>query len=233
MDLLDMISQFDFTRQEASIYITLLSEGELNGYEVAKILGISRSNTYSALASLTEKGATYAIEGTAVKYTAVPIKEMCDNRIKKLEHLKSILISNMPKKKQESEGYITIKGSENILNKMKNMILEAEERVYISVSRSIFDKVLNELESVIKKGIKTVVIVNEKTELEGAILYYSDKTKGQIRLIVDSKYVLTGDLDNGEDSTCLYSKKKNLVDLIKESLKNEIQLIEIKKNESR
>ena len=36
--------------------------------------------------------------------------------------------------------------------------------------------------------------------------------------------MLTGDLED-EDSTCLYSSKKNLVDVFKEALSNEIKLI--------
>ena len=40
MDVIDYLIQFNLTRQEAVIYLALLSEGELNGYETAKITGI-------------------------------------------------------------------------------------------------------------------------------------------------------------------------------------------------
>jgi hypothetical protein len=48
-------------------------------------------------------------------------------------------------------------------------------------------------------------------------------------LIVDSQNVLTGDIEE-EDSTCLYSNKKNLVELMKGSLRNEIDIIEMKRS---
>ena len=54
--------------------------------------------------------------------------------------------------------------------------------------------------------------------------YRTEKKEGQLRVITDSLYVLTGDLED-EDSTCLYSSKKNLVDVFKEALSNEIKLI--------
>jgi len=38
---------------------------------------------------------------------------------------------------------------------------------------------------------------------------------------------LTGDLADGNSSTCLYSSKQNLVDLFKDALKNEIKLTEL------
>lgn len=230
MELIEMLSQFNFTRQEAAIYLTLLKEGDMNGYEVSKTTGISRSNAYSSLASLVEKGAAHAIEGAAIHYTPVPIEEICDNRIKKLQQTKEILLKSIPKKRQDSEGYVTIKGKANILNKMKNMIMEAEERVYISVAEPVLQAVLPDVKKAIARGIKMVVIVNRPFSLEGATVYDAGEKEQQIRLIVDSEIVLTGDLEQGEHSTCLYSRKKNLVDLIKESLKNEIQLIEMKKD---
>lgn len=61
--LAEKLVQFGLTRQEANIYLCLLQNKDLSGYEVSKITGISRSNVYSALASLVEKGAAYLLEG--------------------------------------------------------------------------------------------------------------------------------------------------------------------------
>lgn len=55
---IERLMEFGLTRQEAGIYGRLISEGKTTGYEVAKQLGISRSNAYNSLASMTEKGAT-------------------------------------------------------------------------------------------------------------------------------------------------------------------------------
>ena len=72
-----------------------------------------------------------------------------------------------------------------------------------------------------------VIITGRPFVLEGAIIYYAHKPNSQIRLIADSQKVLTGDLADGSNSTCLYSSKQNLVDLFKDALKNEIKLIEL------
>lgn len=229
MNVIESLIQFNLTRQEASIYLTLLSEGDLNGYEVAKITGISRSNTYTSLAALVEKGGAFVIEGSTTRYTPVPAEEFCDNKIRKLEEVKQDLIKNIPQKREDTEGYITIKGKNQILNKMRNMILKAKERVYISASSRVLESILPEIKDAIDRGIKIVLITNELPELKGATLYIADKSQQQIRLIADSTNVLTGDIDDGEYSTCLYSKKKNLIDLLKDSLKNEIKLIEMMK----
>lgn len=233
MDIIEMLTEFNLTRQEASIYLTLFSEGDLNGYEVSKVTGISRSNTYNSLAALVEKGGAYVIEGTALRYTPVPVEEFCDNKIKKLQEMKADIISNIPQKRDEVEGYITIKGERHILDKMSSMIAEAKERVYLSVSDEILEHILTDVKNVIDRGIKMVIITNTPFQLEGATTYFAEKSNRQIGLIVDSTNVLTGDIEDGEYSTCLYSRKKNLIDLFKNSMKNEIKLIEMMKGKDR
>ncbi len=57
MDLVDSLMKAGFTRHEAVLYLTLSREGELTGYEAAKISNIPRSNAYLALAGLVEDAA--------------------------------------------------------------------------------------------------------------------------------------------------------------------------------
>ncbi|MHC1720916.1 MAG: TrmB family transcriptional regulator [Clostridiaceae bacterium] len=233
MDMVELLKQFSLTRQEASIYLTLLSEGPLNGYEVAKITGISRSNAYTSLAALVEKGGAFVIEETAIRYTPVSLEEFCDNRIRRLQETKKELLKNAPEIKDEVEGYITIKGESHILDKLKNMIINAKQRIYLSISGQVLEQILPDIRNAAKKGLKVVLITNIPVHLDGATVYATDAPLKQIRLIADSANVLTGDIDNGEFSTCLYSRKKNLIDLFKDSMKNEIKLIEMMKGRNK
>lgn len=231
MDVIESLMTLQLSRQEATIYTLLFSEGPLTGYEVSKLSGISRSNTYTALAGLVEKGAANIIEGTATKYTPVAAEEFCDNKVREISRIKEFLKANLKRRAEDTEGYITIKGKKHILDKMRYIIKSAQERVYISVSREILGEVLDELKEAVYRKIKVVVITSPPFSLSGAIIYLTEKEQEQIRLIADSTVVLTGDLADSNHSTCLYSKKKNLVDLFKEALKNEIKLIELTKKE--
>ncbi len=226
MQITEILMNFSLTRQEAQIYLTLLSEGVLTGYEVSKLSGISRSNSYTSLASLVDKGAAYIIEDTATRYTAVDISEFCKNKIAELEEFRLLLEQTVPKQKDEPEGYITIKGGKHILEKIINMISTAKERVYISLSATTFLMLTPYLENAVERGLKLVIITSAGVLLNGATVYQAEKPVNQIRLITDSTAVLTGELDEG--GSCLYSKKQNLVDLFKDTLKNEITLINLK-----
>ena len=90
---------------------------------------------------------------------------------------------------------------------------------------------MEDIRHLIKNGRKVVLLVSEEVVVPGAIIYMTEKKESQIRLIVDSEYVLTGDMTGSASDTCLYCGQKNFVNVFKESLKNEIKLIELKRGE--
>lgn len=227
MDAAALLMRFGLTNQEARIYCTLCAEGELTGYEVAKLTGISRSNIYTALAGLVEKGAAFLSEGTAAKYAPVPAEEFCANKIESLRRSGEELEKLLPQRVERTGGYLTVAGETNILDKMRTMIEGAQKRVYASMSAQIMQRIEAPLSQACARGLKIVLITEKPFRTDGALVYYTEKKRLQIRLIVDSSCVLTGDIDDGDYSTCLYSMKKNLVDLFKEDLKNEIKLIQL------
>lgn len=226
MQLIDCLMKTGLTKHESKIYITLCQEGEITGYEVAKKTGIPRANIYQALAGLVDKGGAYLVEGSVQRYTAVPVEEYCKNFMRKMESVVQIIKKECPTSKQKSEPYITISGFDNILCKVKNIIYEAKERIYISISSDDIDYIKDELVYAVKKGLKVVVITSNDPNIDNIILYVLNKRSGQIRLIADTKEVLTGDITGSKNDTCLYSKNKPLIELIKDSLKNEITLSE-------
>ena len=225
----ERLMEFGLTRQEASIYQCLLTEGKVTGYEVAKQTGISRSNAYNSLASMTEKGAAYLVEEASTrKYVPVPLNEFCKNRIRKLEESGKWLQEHMPTEKAYVEGYITIEGAENILNKIKNLLSQVDQRVYISCTRNYLLLFVDELESLIRAKKKVVIVTDQPVNFRNARVYMGNNRGMQIGVITDSRYVLTGEYGEGSINTCLYSGQKNFVELYKSALSNEIKLLAIR-----
>ena len=229
MDAAEMLMQFALTRQEALIYMALITDGAMTGYEVAKQLGISRSNCYTSLASLVEKGAAYLLEDTATRYVAVRPEEFCGNRIRMLGELKETLSEQLRPREAETEGYLTIGGQDNMTDKAIFMIEHAAERLYLSAERACLEPLIPSLKAAAERGRQVTGITDAPFSQPDIRFYSADCHPRQIRLIVDSNAVLTGDLTS--DGTCLYSRKKNLIDLFKEAMRNEIQLIELYQNE--
>lgn len=225
MEIVESFKKVGFTQHEAAIYLTLCQEGAMTGYETAKICGIARSNVYLSLAGLVEKGAARKIEGDTVKYIAVDPVELTSHMQKDFEKHIQYIRNNIPKTKNESNAYITISGEKNIISKMAYMIENAKERIYVSMAKDDLVLLKDEIYAATYLGLKVILITSAKTAIPATKVYYNNKVPGQIRLIVDSKEVLTGEI--GSTSQAVYSENKTLVDLIKESLLNEIKLIEM------
>lgn len=225
--LIDKLMLFGLTRQEAAIYLCLAANKEMTGYEVAKITGISRSNVYNALASLVEEGAAYLLEGSTNRYTSVEVDEFCQNKIRYLQKAKEELVREMPQIGNSSEGYITISSHKHIMDRIHSMLAHVEYRVYVSMPVEFLEKCREDINHLIEKEKKVVLLVSEEVDFPGAIVYRTDKKEPQIRLIVDSEYVLTGDMTGSATDTCLYCGQRNFVHVFKDSLKNEIRLIEL------
>ena len=229
MDNVERLMEFGLTRHEASLYILLVLEGSLNGYEAAKRSSISRSNAYNALAGLVEKGAAYMQEEDTVRYTPVPVEEFCSGKIRHMEKKKKELMEQLPAKRKDDGGYLTIKGEEHICDKIIEMLIRAKERAYVSIYNERLEGFREYLEQMVAEDKKVVIITNEPFDLPGATVYLTECRKEQIRLITDSNDVLTGEITNQYDATCLYSSNSNLVEVFKDALANEIQLLNMKK----
>ena len=194
MNLIEGLTNFNLTKQEATLYVLLLKAGQLTGYEAAKQTGISRSNTYTALAGLVEKGAAYVLEeGKVTRYTPVAPEEFCSNKISRLEEIKQDILQQLPVLASDAEGYITIKGEQEIINKLRNTVRQAKERIYVSGNLRLLELLRTELEDALGRGLKVVIIGDKAYQLAGAICYGTTKKSEQIRLIADSRTVLTGD----------------------------------------
>lgn len=235
-EVLNKLGLFGLTRQEATLYLCMYRYGGVTGYEAAKYTGISRSNVYSGLSGLSDKGAAYLEQGSASRYIAVPIEKFCENKIRSLKREKDYLIKNIPAMKEQEIGYITIAGNGNILDKVTEMILEAEKRIYLSASLSMIGMLEKELMKALEKEIKLVLItdgISENPALkEKSICYLTNARGNSIRLIIDSAYALTGELTGKKDDTCLYTGQENFIRVFKDALRNEIKLIELQGGEN-
>ncbi|MFV0466841.1 MAG: TrmB family transcriptional regulator [Lachnospiraceae bacterium] len=229
--LAEKIMAFGLTRQEAVVYLCLLQNGEMTGYEAAKLTGVSRSNAYNALAGLVDKGAAYTTEQTSVKYQPVEIDEFLLNKIRGLTDLSEEIRRNMPKGKSLEEGYLTITGDVNIQNKVKNLIRDAEQRIYLSMTWDSIQIFEQDIAEAVALGKKVVILTDEDMDQKGILSYRTQNKEYQVGVISDSKNVLTGEYGKKEDSTCLFSGQSNFVRVFKDSLSNEIKIIQMMKGD--
>ena len=226
MGFIEDLTEYGLTRQEATIYASLLKQGCMSGYEVAKDTGISKSNVYTALKELVSKGAAVIEEGDATRYLAVDVEKFCINYRRHLEKIAERLKKEQPDRADVQEGYITIETDRHIKDKIYDMLLMCDKRLYVLAQKELLEEYREDIKRLVDAGKKVVILTDGAFDMNGIILYKTDDIAGQIRLITDSSYVLTGEITGSEDDTCLYSAKRNLVEVVKEALKNRISIIQ-------
>jgi hypothetical protein len=114
------------------------------------------------------------------------------------------------------------------------MLANVEYRIYMSIPKQYINEFRPQLKKLIDEDKKVVLLINEPLDddIAGAITYITGRNDNQLKLIVDSGFVLTGDMTGDVSDTCLYCGQKNFVNVFKDSLRNEIKLIELTKGDN-
>ena len=164
---IERLMEFGLTRQEASIYQCLLGEGKMTGYEVAKQTGISRSNAYNSLASMTEKGASYLVEeGTTRKYVRYRSRNSVKTGSAGWKRQDSGWRSTRRLKNPMWKDILPLKGKE-YPGQDPQYPGKVDQRVYISCTRNYLLLLVRELEELRKAKKKVVIITDQPVNYEG------------------------------------------------------------------
>lgn len=229
-DFIDALQSLGFTGQEAALYRALLENGELSGYEAAKETGISRSNAYHALASLVEKGFASRVEGEATRYAAMPLEDV--GRLVRSRQEMSIrkAVAAAPQIKQGGAPFLSVSGRGAVLERMRLLCQGAEDRLYLALDATDLEEIREDLARSTARGIRVTILCNRAWELDGATVHVRRKPRGPVRVIADGRKVLTGELDQARGE-CVFSENPHLVNLIKDSLTHEIQIVQARSAE--
>lgn len=220
---------------EAEVYIALLEKSPQTGYEVAKNCNLSRGNIYSTLERLVEKGAVQkTLEN---KYIAVDLHQFLKMRSNYFLDCVDYLSTNFKylKFKERSEAVLSIFGHDNILNRIKEMILIARKEI----SLVAFEEELNELRDLLiqanERGINIHIMSFGNFSLNGIDVashpresWVLKKIKGRLlTIVIDMEEGLIGGVDNSDECVASWSKNAHYCLNIKFYIALQITLIKI------
>lgn len=214
--------EIGFTLNEAKVYLTLLQNRYLNGYEISKLSNVSRSLVYDVIDRLVAKGFILKSEGQVNYYCALPydkvIEKIKKDNINKLNVAKEKL-KNYSRIENESEYIFNIKGIDEFFSKANDLILNAKKEISISIWKEDFPKIEESLLIASKKGIKIYIFSFSNINFpSGEIFSYQLKDPAslfpyrRISIIVDGKEVIIGE-NAGDKSICVLSKNHALVSM--------------------
>lgn len=212
--------EIGFTLNESKVYLTLLQNRYLNGYEISKFSNVSRSLVYNVIDRLVAKGFVLKSEGQINYYCALPydkvIEKIRNDNINKLNVAREKL-KNYSRIENESEYIFNIKGIDEFFSKANDLILNAEKEISISIWKEDFPKIEESLSIASKKGIKIYIFsFSDITFPSGEIFSYQLKNPTslfpyrRISIVVDGKEVIIEE-NAGDKSICVLSKNHALV----------------------
>ncbi|MCC0650469.1 TrmB family transcriptional regulator [Clostridioides sp. ZZV15-6598] len=234
--IVNELQNIGFTKYESQIYISLLKESPLTGYEISKLSGVPQSKVYENITKLLNNNIIINIETDPIKY--VPInpnellkskKEEFNNSMDKLENNLQVL-----NKGKSIEYVLNIKGSKNILKKAIEMINNAKQEIIISCSHEEILNLKDELLTASKKNVNVEILLLEDKNIEGLSNIHihggnettlkNKKLYKGILLIVDDSEILTGNLSEGNEAISIWTKNSNILYIGNQYIQHEIYI---------
>jgi len=230
-----------FTEYESRSLIALMENSPATAYEVAKLAGLPRANAYSALESLTSKGAIQPVSENPARYVPLEPKiflgriaqgtnEICDSLIKSLSNLKA---------PYTAEYVWSVSDPDKVREKIDEMISSAKRHIWIkSDSRHLIPHKAA-LQAAAKRGTSIVVIlfgdVESKHEFEfgkNSEIYLHEGTgthvaasEHLVSITTDFTAALTASLRKGGYG--VYTQNRPVVVLVESLIRHEIYIAEI------
>lgn len=239
-DAYEFLIKVGFSLNEAKVYVTLLQNKALNGYEIAKLSGVSRSLVYDVIERLPNKGFIIKSEGVINYYVALDYNKMLE-KIDNENH-KNLLnaeakLKLLSKKENDNEFIFNIRGFDKFIDKAKERILLAKTEISLSIWKQEFALLKDDLLKAIKRGVKVYIFSFEDIILDKAEIF-SYKVKDasnlfpyrRISIIIDNNDTFIGE-NIGDKSVSIYTKNQAISSLaIDEIVLNIFWFKLIKKN---
>jgi sugar-specific transcriptional regulator TrmB len=229
-DIIESFEKLGLSSNEAKVYLALLENHPITGYQLSKTSGILRPVVYEMLNRLLEKGGARIIKSNPDTYIPVEIEEF----LKNIEIDFSDAKSNITKTLRDffiqdnTDFFWNIIGKKNIINSALKMIENAQKDIYLSVQdQDNIDFFIPALEKKFEKGAHIDIFSYYHLETKGVTLYSFrlDKSvrmeeipKEHLALCVDGSESLLMNLSDEKNAKAVYSKNESMVMLVRKSI---------------
>ena len=207
MDTVTALQQLGFSEYEARAYAALVSEGELNGYALAKKTGIPRANIYAVADKLLQRGALLRIEHeSGQRYAAIPpaqlLRKLESEHRRALDAAQHTLAQRVPQR--ELAPVFNLRGSE-LLAKGEQIILGCHTSLLVAIQPADAAVLASVLQQAADRGVHITTLCLQACEglcggCQGDVHRYALAPGGNVRwlvLVADQEIALVGQVGDG------------------------------------
>lgn len=226
--LVGQLSELGLTRNQALAYLSLLTDdGDqgLTGYEVGTRSGVPRSAAYKVLHQLQDHGAVIAVGEDPQRFIAAEPQRWLDrvkrSTIVKVDNVASALDS-LPARSRPEPLWI-VRRYDDVIARISEMILGAQESVYLSLWARELLRVDDALRAVADRDIHRVLHCPERLESlpKGFSCWVDDMEGDKAKLgwshkaivVVDRREALVGGAEPDADNDAVWTTNASLVDV--------------------
>ena len=235
---LDKLVKIGFSEYEAKAYVALLRENPVTGYQIAKLSGVPRSMIYEVLGKLVARGAAMTLRrGGSLQYAPVPADEFLDQLMHEQEELVGSLKEHLAHLTvvPDLEYVWNIDGHENVLAKVREMIDQAQETIYLALTPGIFQDLQAELRDALDRGVRVVVYTTGDLDLPGGQVVIgplSEEAVSRVEgfgliLVIDEQEVLISELLTGPEARASWTGNSLFVFIAEHHLRTDPYLPQV------
>lgn len=221
------LKSMGFSKNEEKVYTTLLQHKLLNGYEIAKFSGVSRSLVYGVIDRLVNRGILFPVEGEPCYYRPLEYEKLISRIRREQEsdlNRAEEFLNGLSGREENQEYVLNLVGYDRFIRKALELIGGAKKEISLSIWREEFERLREALAAAAAQGIKVYIFSFEDIELTGAKVfsYRLWDASGlfpyrRMTLLVDGEVCLTGE-DSGQRSIFTYTKNHSIVSMATDEL---------------
>ena len=239
------------TQYEAKVYLALLAEHPATAYTISRHSGVPHSRVYEVARRLIAKDLVIQADTDPERFSPIPPDDLIDKLVvdhdRAVEGLRDQL--DRVSFRSDFEPVWTVPGRVEVLEKAREIIGTAKERIYVGIWDEELEELIDVLRGTAAGGVEIVFLIYGEMRVDvGSVFYHSTDAitdRGQlgrsIDIVVDSRVALSGRLGrdardaaaggpgNGNPASCqvVWTKNQGLINAIEGYIIHDFYLAEI------
>ncbi|MFQ6606477.1 MAG: TrmB family transcriptional regulator [Fidelibacterota bacterium] len=221
--IIEVLQEFGLSGNAAKAYTALLKQNPSTGYEISIQAGIPRSAIYSVLNQLKTKGLVNSIGESPTRYFPIAPASLIEH----LDHIHTERItiledalSNLSVS-EEAFDFWHLHGYHNIVLKMKELIKNAQEKIFLSAWEKEVVALGKELKAAEMRGVQITLFSFCKLQQEyGVTVTYNLLEKELLQvwnprviLVIDHTESIMGSTRERSDSRAIWTRNKAITEI--------------------
>ncbi len=238
-EIIENLKEIGLNSYEAKVYLALLKKYPATGYEAAKLADIPQARAYDTLKSLENAHIVTSSSTKPVTYTPIRPKELTKRYKRKINSTLEFLEKKLPNVKDDyTEPVLNVAGMHSIRSKILEIIKNSSKEIFLEVWSQDFKFFESVLLEAYNRGLEIKIVGYDNiscpfgtvfTHINSKEIGYSSGGK-MIFLAADGTEGLFGTiepLNKQREPSVLWTKNSDIVFLIKQSIVQDMYLIDI------